>query len=274
MKHVLYLSLRNLILVFFLIVCLFPLLWVFLSSFKTNREILDFALSLPAQFSFKNYETVIKEPGMIRAFFNSVAATGLSVVLNAFICYIAAYTMSRFHFRFLKFLGVLIAFGLLVPINSALLPLKIVMDAVHLSNSVLGLAILYAGIGIPISTLVLRSHIDGIPKSIDEAAAIDGSSTLRVALGIIAPVARPGLVTVMILQAVASWNEFMFALTMISDPAQKTLQLIIRNFLGLYQSNYGALFASVMVAVVPIIVLFVLFQNKVIEAFTTGAVKA
>ena len=273
MRRLISYCLRNLVLLFFLVICIFPLLWVLMSSFKTNREILDFALTLPSAWSFRNYAAVFKEPWMIQSLLNSLLSTSLSVVLNALFCYVAAYAMSRFRFRFLKILLVLISFGLLVPINSALLPMRLVMDALRLSNSVVGLGILYTAVGIPISTLVLRSHIDGIPRSIDEAASIDGASPARTSFAIIAPIARPGLITIMILQAVYSWNEFLFALTMISDQRYKTLQLIIRNFLGLFQSNYGALFASVVVAIVPIITLFVIFQNKVIEAFTSGAVK-
>jgi raffinose/stachyose/melibiose transport system permease protein len=272
-KKTLWRWLRNLILLFFVVLNVFALIWVLISSFKTNREILNFAFSLPAQLSVKNYIRVFQEPGMAQSFANSIVCAGLSVAVNAFVCFIGAFALSRYRFVFLRVLTPLLAFGLLVPINSALLPLKIIMDRLMLTNSVWGLSVLYAAIGIPMSVLVLRSHIDGIPRSIDEAAAIDGASPSRIALSIVAPVAKPGLATIMILQAVYAWNEFLFALTMISDQRNKTLQVIIRNFLGVFQANYGALFASVVVAVAPVIILFVIFQKRVIEAFTTGAVK-
>lgn len=265
--------LRNLVIAFFLIMNLFPLLWVVMSSFKTNREILDFALSLPAQFSFKNYIRSLQEPGMIRAFFNSGIVTAISVVINAAACYLAAYVISRYDMKWLKWLSLLLAFGLLVPINSALIPIKIVMDRLYLSNSILGLGILYAAINVPMSVLILEGHIDGIPKAVDEAALIDGAGPLRIAVGIIAPIAKPGLVTTIILQAVYSWNEFLFAMTLISDQSQKTIQIIIRNFLGMFQSNYGALFASVVLAIIPMVTIFIIFQNRIIEAFTSGSVK-
>jgi len=154
------------------------------------------------------------------------------------------------------------------------LPIKILMDTLGMSNSPYGLALLYAGIGVPISTLILKSHLMSIPSEIDEAASIDGAGRFPIAFRIIMPVARPGLVSIMILQAVYVWNEFMFALTLISGQQYKTIQLVTRNFLGLYQSNYGALFAAVVISVVPIIVLFVVFQKKVVEAFASGAIKA
>lgn len=264
---------RDLILLFFLVLNIFPLIWIFVSSFKSNREILSYALSIPENPSFINYISVLKEPGMIQSFVNSGIATALSMVLNVAVCYLAAYTISRFDFKFLKIVLLSLSFGLLIPINSSLLPIKLIMDTLHLSNSVVGLGILYAAIQIPMSVMILQSHVSGISRSIDEAARIDGAGNLRIAISIIGPIAKPGIITVIILQSVFSWNEFLFALTLISDQSKKTLQLIIRNFLGLYQSDYGALFAAVMMAIIPMVVVFVLFQNKVIEAFTAGSVK-
>ncbi len=271
--HIGWLCSRNLILLFFLILNIFPLIWVVMSSFKTNREILSFALSIPENPSFINYLSVLQEPGMIQAFINSTVATVVSVVLNVILCYLGAYAISRFHFRFLKVTLMLLSFGLLIPINSALLPIKMTMDGLHLSNSVIGLGILYAAVQIPMSVMILSTHVSGIDKAIDEAARIDGASNLRVAVSIIGPIAKPGIVTIVILQAVYSWNEFLFALTLISDQSKKTIQIIIRNFLGMYQSDYGALFAGVVMAIIPMVLVFVIFQNKVIEAFTAGSVK-
>lgn len=144
--HIGWLCSRNLILLFFLILNIFPLIWVVMSSFKTNREILSFALSIPENPSFINYLSVLQEPGMIQAFINSTVATVVSVVLNVILCYLGAYAISRFHFRFLKVTLMLLSFGLLIPINSALLPIKMTMDGLHLSNSVIGLGILYAAV--------------------------------------------------------------------------------------------------------------------------------
>jgi len=261
------------ILLFFLIINLFPLIWVLMSSFKTNREILNFALSLPENFSFSNYLRVAREPGIFLAFLNSGIVTAISIVINVAICYIAAYCISRFNFKFLKIMSVLLAFGLLVPINSALLPIKFVSDALHLSNSVPGLGVLYAALQIPLSILILQGHISQIPRALDEAASIDGAGHFRTAVRVIAPVAKPGIITVLILQAVFSWNEFQFALTLISDQSKKTIQILTRNFLGLYQANYGALFAAVILAIIPMVVVFLFFQNRVIEAFTSGSLK-
>ena len=111
-KHILR-AIRDLILLFFLMVNLFPLIWVIISSFKTNREILDYALSLPGSFNFKNYVTAFKGSGLLRAFFNSFFVTTISIILNVFVAFIAAYSLSRYKFKFLGYFMVLLAFGLL-----------------------------------------------------------------------------------------------------------------------------------------------------------------
>lgn len=263
----------GLILMFFLVVNIFPLIWVLMSSFKTNREILNHALSFPESFSFSNYIRVAHEPGIFLAFLNSGIATAISIVINVSVCYLAAYCISRFNFRFLKIVAMLLAFGLLVPINSALLPIKFICDALHMSNSVPGLGVLYAALQIPMSILILEGHISQIPRALDEAASVDGAGFFRTAVLVIAPVAKPGIITVLILQAVFSWNEFQFALTLISDQSKKTIQILTRNFIGLYQANYGALFAAVVLAMIPMVVVFLIFQNRVIEAFTSGSLK-
>lgn len=268
-----WICLRNLILLLLLLLNIFPLVWVFLSSFKSNREILSYALSMPQQFGWKNYLRVLEEPGMIRAYWNSIVITVISIILNVFVCFLAAYAINRFDFKFLKVIFMGISFGLLISVNSSVLPIKLIMDRMGLANSIYGLGILYAATQIPMSVIILNGHLSGISRTIDEAARIDGANHARVAFSIIAPIARPGVVTVIILQAVSSWNEFLFALTLISDQKYKTIQLIMRNFLGVFQSNYGALFASVVLAIVPMIIVFVLFQNRVIEAFTAGSVK-
>lgn len=211
---------------------------------------------------------------MILSFFNSILVTAISVAVNIFSAFIAAYAITRYKFRFLGFIVMLLSFGILIPINSAMLPIKLVMDRLSFTNTLGGLAILYAGIGLPMSVLILRGHLLGIPKDIDEAAMIDGAGPWRISLRIIFPIARPAIVTIIILQTVYCWNEFQFAMVLISDQKFKTIQLIIKNFLGLFQSDYGALFASVIVSVIPIIVFFVLFQKQVVTAFASGAIKS
>ncbi|MGE5581885.1 MAG: carbohydrate ABC transporter permease [Bacillota bacterium] len=266
-------SIRWFVLLFFAVITAFPLIWTILSSFKTSQEILSSALALPTKLHWENYINALKVTGIARAFLNSLVVTGVSVIINAYIAILAAYVMARFRFRGSGFLMFLLTMGILIPINSALLPIKLVMDRLYLSNSLFGLAVLYATIGLPISVLILRSYILGIPIEIDEAARIDGAGLWYVVRGIITPIARPGLVTIMILQAIYCWNEFLFAIVLISSEVNRTLQIAIRFFVGRFFFDYGGLFAAMVLAILPTVVLFVMFQEHVVSSLSAGAVK-
>ena len=194
--------LRWSILLFFAVMTAFPLIWTLFSSVKSSQEILTSALSLPKKLHWENYVYALKVTGIVQSYLNSIIVTTISILLNAYVSLLAAYVIARFRFRGSAFLMTLFSIGILIPINSALLPIKIIMDNLRLSNSLIGLAILYTAIGIPISVLILRSFILGIPVQVDEAARIDGASLWRTVWKIIIPMARPGIVTIMILQAI------------------------------------------------------------------------
>ncbi len=265
--------LRWSILIFFAVMTAFPLIWTLFSSVKSSQEILMSALSFPKKLHWENYGYALKVTGMGQSYLNSIIVTTISVLLNAYVSLLAAYTIARFRFRGSGFLMALFSIGILIPINSALLPVKIIMDNLQLSNSLIGLAILYTAIGIPISILILRSFLLGIPVQVDEAARIDGASLWRTVWAIIMPMARPGIVTVMILQAIYCWNEFLYAIVLIASPMNRTLQIAIRFFLGQFFFDYGALFAAMTLAIIPTVVLFVIFQNSVVSSLSMGAVK-
>jgi raffinose/stachyose/melibiose transport system permease protein len=251
----------------------FPLIWTLFSSVKSSQEILMSALSLPKRLHLENYSYALKVTGMGQAYLNSIIVTTISILFNAYVSLLAAYTIARFRFRGSAFLMVLFSIGILIPINSALLPVKMIMDYLQLSNSLIGLSILYTAIGIPISVLILRSYLLSIPVQVDEAARIDGASLWRTVWEIIMPIARPGIVTVMILQAIYCWNEFLYAIVLIASPANRTLQIAIRFFLGQFFFDYGALFAAMTLAIIPTVILFIIFQNSVVSSLSMGAVK-
>ncbi len=261
------------ILVFFLIITAFPLVWTLISSLKSSQEILTSALSLPEKPQWINYVNAVRVTGITKSYLNSVIVTALSVVINAYIALLAAYVFARFRFPARQTLMLIFALGILIPVNSALLPIKLIMDYFKLSNSLTGLAILYSAIGLPTSILILSSHITGIPPEIDESARIDGASWLTVVNKIIVPIAHPGLVTVAILQAIYCWNEFLFAMVLVSSEAKRTLQVAIRFFVGRFFFDYGGLFAAMVLAILPLVIVFIVFQNSIVSALSSGAIK-
>jgi len=266
-------AVRQAYLLFFAAITAFPLVWVVLSSFKTNRSILGSALSLPDGLHFENYVTAATMTRVVVPFTNSVIVTAGAVALNLFLSFAAAFAIARFPSRWLRTVAMIFSLGVLIPINSAILPIKLIMTRLGLGDSLPGLIILYAILGLPISILVLRGFLLSVPTAIDESARIDGTGWWTILFRIIMPVSQSGIATVAIWQAIMAWNEFLFAILLISSEANRTLQIAIRFFLGMFFFDYGALFAMLVIVIVPIVVVFVIFQEKVITGLTAGAIK-
>jgi raffinose/stachyose/melibiose transport system permease protein len=266
-------ALRQAYLLFFAAITAFPLVWVVISSFKTNRSILGSALSLPDTLHFENYATAATMTKVIVPFTNSIIVTTGAVALNLFLSFAAAFAIARFPSRWLRTVALIFSLGVLIPINSAILPIKLIMTRLGLGNSLPGLIILYAILGLPIGVLVLRSFLLSVPVAIDESARIDGTGWWTILFRIIMPVSQSGIATVAIWQAIMAWNEFLFAILLISSEANRTLQIAIRFFLGMFFFDYGALFAMLVIVIVPIVLVFVIFQERVIAGLTAGAIK-
>ncbi|MBU4227354.1 carbohydrate ABC transporter permease [bacterium] len=261
------------ILLFFAVVCLFPALWILISSFKTNQTILASALSLPTTLHWENYVSAMQVTGLPRAFLNSIIVSTLAVVLNAIVALLAAYVLARFKFRLNTALTIMFSLGILVPINSAVVPIKFIMLNLMLDNSLIGLIVLYAALGLPVSILILKSFLLSIPVQLEEAARIDGAGYWKIFFAVIFPLSQSGLVTVMILQFIFCWNEFLFATLLISTETKRTLQIAIKFFIGQFFFDYGGLFAAMVISIIPAIIVFILFQKKVISGLTAGAIK-
>jgi len=261
------------ILVFFVVIGFSPVLWVLISSFKTNQTILDSALSLPTALHWENYISAIQVTGLPRHFFNSIVVSTSAVILNVIIALLAAYVLARFEFMLNIPLTIMFYLGFLIPINSAVVPIKFIMLKLGLNNSLIGLIILYVALGLPVSILILKNFLSSIPVQLEEAARIDGAGYWEIFFKIIFPLSRSGLATVMILQFLFCWNEFLFATLLINTETKRTLQMAINFFIGKFSFDYGGLFAAMTVSIVPSIIVFIFFQEKVISGLTAGAIK-
>jgi len=252
---------------------LFPFVWVFLSSFKTTSEILGKAISLPEHFSFHNYIKAFNTTNITRAFLNSMMISATSVIFHSIIITLAAYATARFKNRFTKSVNLYISLGILIPLNCAIYPILLIMKGVNLDNSLLGLIILYTGLGIPVPYLIMRSYIFTIPASLDESAKIDGASQFTIFFHIILPLSQNCLITVLIIHFIFVWNEFLYAFLLIRTRDLRTLQVSLQFFMSDFMYDLGGLFAAMMIAVLPAIIMFLFFQEKVISGLTAGAIK-
>lgn len=255
------------------LVALFPLVWVVLSSFKTNAQILTDAVSLPTSFSLDGYRMALKVSPILRFFFNSVLITLISTGLNVFLVSMAAYVFAKTRFRLKNTLFALLSISLVIPVTALLQPVYQVINTFKLGDSLPGLVLVYTALNMPLTLLIMRATFAGLPASLEEAAYIDGANFLYTYLHIMMPVAKSGMASAGVLAFLNSWNEFTFALVLTKSANVRTLPLSLSYFTSQFSFNYTALFAAITMAVLPSIVVFAVFQEQVSQSLVVGAVK-
>lgn len=273
MKKVIWAIIRYTFVLVLMIISLVPLVWVVMSSFKTNGEIVQSAFSLPTSFSFENYKLAFKIAPIWQFYLNSIMVAVLGTVLNLGIMSMSAYVLARFEFPFKKTLTLLLSLTLFIPASALLQPLFVTVNTIGLYDKLWGLILVYIGLGLPVSLYVIKSYILTIPISLEEAAYIDGASFLTNFVKIIIPLAKPAFGTAAVLQFLLCWNEFQYAITLTVSAKSRTLPLALGYFTSMFSANYGALFAAVTLSVIPSILVYIMMQKQVIAGLTAGAVK-
>ncbi|GHV43857.1 sugar ABC transporter permease [Spirochaetia bacterium] len=267
---------QNFFVCLFLFVIIFvsigPFLWVLSSSFKTNREILNFSFGFSG-LSFKNYFNAFRLAPIARYFVNSVLITGLAIVFNLVIMSMAAYVIARFSFRGKEIVRMVFAMGLLIPGAALLLPLYTTIKAIGLYNTAGGLILVYTAFGIPTTVFIMSSYFLTIPQALEESAYIDGSGFINTFVKIILPVAKPAFATAGIMQFLLCWNEFQFALTLTTGHEARTLPVALYYFKSAFASDYGAMFAAIVLVSLPSIIVYILLQKQVVSGLAAGSVK-
>ncbi|CAM4124041.1 carbohydrate ABC transporter permease [Paenibacillus alkaliterrae] len=263
----------NVLMTMYALVTLYPLLWLFMSAFKTNEQFFSRPFQFPTDWQWENFTRAWEVSDMGLAMFNSVIVTIVSLVLSLVIGALAAYVLSRFQFRFKLFFMGLFLLGMLIPIHSTLVPLFILMNKVHLLNTYWALILPYVAFELPIAIFITQAYMNTFPKDIEEAAAIDGTGYWGIFARIMLPLSLPALSTVAILAFLRFWNEFSFALVFISKPALKTLPLSLSMFATGYMTDYKLTMAALSLSVIPTIIVYLIFQKHIMQGMVAGAVK-
>lgn len=256
-----------------LIVALVPFIFMVLNSFKNKFELLtNGVFSLPQKLDFSNYQEVISG-GFARYFFNSVLVLVIVLILILFIAACAAYPLARFKFKLNGFIYALIVACMAIPIHITLIPVFQMTRNLGLYDSIWALIGPDVAFALPISVFILTSFMKGIPKEIEESAEIDGYSKYKMFFVMIFPLSKPGLSTLAIYNGVNVWNEFSFAYTLTQSAVNRTLPLAVWDFQGQYAMNTPMIMAVLTLTVLPMIILFIFAQDKLVKGMTAGAVK-
>ncbi len=257
----------------FVLVSVGPILWAFISSFKTYAEINSSALSWPSSFRPDNYIAAFRYAPIAQYFLNSVIIVGCSVLVTVALVAMCSYIISRFDFKLKTLIVLLISASLMLPAQAISQPLFAIFQKLGIFDTKLGMVIVYSAMGIPMSFFVMTSYYKTISMALEESAYIGGATFLQTFLHIILPLAKPGLVTIAMLQFINTWNEFYFALMLTSGNRARTVPIALNYYMGTFANNYSALFAAVVMTVLPTILVFILLQRQVMESLTAGAVK-
>lgn len=249
----------------YLLFMLFPFLWLVISSLKTTLEMFSGPFSLPATLRWTNFVEAW-QTGVAKYLLNSLLVTGISVLAILVVSGLAAYALARNQFPGRSGFYLLLITGYAIPIHTVLVPLYEMLRAAHALNSYVGLIGPYVAFGIPFSVLLLYSFFLDFPRELEEAARLDGCNELQLLLRIVAPLSLPGLSSVAIFQGVFIWNEFLLALILISDDSLKTLPFGLVSFQGSYASNWPLLLASVTMATLPVLLLYIVLQRHFVNS--------
>lgn len=265
----------NFILLAFSVSCIFPIVWMIYSSLKEKRAFNADIVGLPKNPTLINYTRILSNSDyhLGESMWNSVRTTGLSIILIVLFSFIVGYILSRVKFKGNRVLYVIFLMGMLIPIHSLLVPIYVVFKKCGLSNQWFTLLLPYVSFGMPMGIFLVEGYVKSIPVSLEEAAAIDGSSFSKTLWQIILPICKPILVTVAIIQIFSCWNEFSFALVLIKDVALQTVPLALTQFKGQFASDYPKQMAAMLITMSPIVVMYFAFSKQIINGMVAGAVK-
>ena len=273
-KELILAILRWILIIFFAAYTLFPLIWLVISSLKTNFEFLAGSpFALPAKPQWINYTNALTVAGLGRMLFNSVFVGLSATVVNIIVASMGAYCISRFRFKGREKIFTLFTAGILVPLNALMVPYFVIITKLGLINTYGGMILLYTAIGIPMSTFLIRGLMDSIPMELEEAAYIDGCGFYARFFHIILPLSRTGIVTAATFEFLTCWNEFVFANLLVSSEKLRTIQVGIRYFTNQFSTDYVSMYAAIVISIVPSIIGYILFQEQIIAGMTSGAVK-
>lgn len=265
--------LANALMILFSFSCIFPIIWLFFSSLKTEKEFMQSSMALPSALNLKNYISVFTETNMLMYVGNSFRNTVLSVCIIIVVSFLAAYVLSRYRFRGRNVVYNYFIVGMLIPIHALLVPMYIQFKEAGLTNHWFTLLFPYIAFGLPISIMLIESYVSSIPRELEEAAAIDGCGFFKTIFQIIFPLTGPILATVAIIQFFAVWNEFSFALILVSKDTLRTVPVGLTMFKGAYTVDYPRMMAGILVTMFPVMILYFVFSRRIIEGMVAGAVK-
>lgn len=253
------------------VVSFFPVIWIFITSLKVPSTISQFPVQyLPNPFTLGNYRRALEQAPFATYLFNSFVIASATAIIDVVLGAMAGYTLSRLEFRGKLPLLMFILISAMLPFIGRLIPLFTLFRSAGLLNTYLGLILPYAAFQLPFSVWIFQAYFKELPASLEEAALMDGLSHLGVLFRIILPVSAPAMATTAIIVFVYAWNEFLFALTFMTQDSMRTITVGIALYQGEYSFPWGTISAATFMSIIPLVLFILFFQRKIVKGLTAG----
>lgn len=258
--------------IIFALIWLLPFYLIVVNSFKSKTEIFSNTLGLPKDFTFENYPEAFKELDFGHSFINTLFITVVAVILISLVSSMAAYAIQRSENKFCKLFYFVFVAAMLVTFQSVMIPLVSIYGKAQMLNR-FGLIFMHLGFNVSMGVFMFAGALKGIPKSLDEAATIDGANRWQIFFKVIYPMLKPTAVTVALLNAILIWNDYLLPSLVINKPGMQTIPIKMFYFFGAYTKQWHLALAGLLIAIVPVIIFYFFMQKHIVKGVADGAVK-
>lgn len=269
------LAFAHVALITYTIIALFPVIVILINSFKTRKSIFRDPLSLPNSDSFTlvGYETVLKQGDFLQYFQNSMIVTVASLFFILLFGAMAAFALAEYRFKGNTLMGLYLAIGIMIPIRLGTVAILQIMVAGGLVNTLTALILVYTAQGLPLAIFILAEFMRQVSDDLKDAGRIDGLSEYRIFFVLVLPLVRPAMATVAVFNMIPIWNDLWFPLILAPGEATKTLTLGSQVFIGQFVTDWNAVLSALSMAIIPVMILYIIFSKQLIRGLTSGAVK-
>lgn len=264
---------KYIVMILFFIACLYPLVWLVINSFKTNEDLFANTWGLPIKWTLENYKHAIVDGNIGRYFLNSIFVSVISVALTLILCIMAAYGVTRLKWKRSKLVMGIFLLGMMIPAYGSIIPMYNIFNKIGILNSYIAVIIPHVTFALPMGIFIMTGFFAGLPVELEEASIIDGCALMTSFRKVIIPVAIPGIVTVAVISFINIWNDLLFSQIFLTDQDKMPLTIGLTQFQGIYSTDYVGMIAAIVVTVVPVIIVYIILHEKIIDGMISGAVK-
>ena len=266
-------GIKYLILILFAVLCLFPLVWLFFSSFKTNSELFENPWGFPGVYRLDNYIQAIREGHILRYFANSSIIAFTAVLVAVILSTMVAFAIMRMDWKLSKLTLNIFLLGMMIPVYAMIVPLFTMFSKVGLLNTHAAVILPHIAISFPMAIFILTGFMGSIPRELEEAAVIDGCNIYEIFFQVIVPISKSSMVTVAVVNFINIWNDLLLPQIFLTDSAKMTLPVGLTEFQGQYATIYVVEIAAVVITVIPSVIVYILLHKNIMEGMVAGAVK-